>query len=152
MQVKLSEGLVDVVEEEKCMELWHKRFDHMNPKGLDILVRKNMLSCVKGMDLHPCEHCLDRKQASASFKSSPSHRSFHILDLVPSDVCDPMSTKFIGGSVYFVTFIDDHSKKVLQTYTMKTKDQTLDVFKNFYARIQRQTRRKLKCIRSDIDG
>ena len=151
MQAKLCEGLVNVVEEEKCTELWHKRLGHMSPKGLDILVRKNMLSGVKGMSLQPCEHCLAGKQVRASFKSSPPHRSSHILDLVHSDVCGPVSTKSIGGSVYFVTFIDDHSRKVW-VYTMKTKDQVFDVFKNFHASVERQTGRKLKCIKTDNGG
>ena len=45
-----------------------------------------------------------------------------MLDLVYSDVCGPMKTKTLGGSLYFVTFINDHSRKIW-VYTLKTKDQ-----------------------------
>ncbi|GKA42824.1 putative RNA-directed DNA polymerase [Tanacetum coccineum] len=62
-----------------------------------------------------------------------------------------MKTKTLGGCLYFVTFIDDHSRKVW-VYTLKTKDQVLDVFKQFYALVERQTGKKLKCIRSDNGG
>ncbi|GJX38415.1 putative RNA-directed DNA polymerase [Tanacetum coccineum] len=48
-----------------------------------------------------------------------------MLDLVHSDVCGPIKTKTLGGCSYFVTFIDDHSRK---------------------------TEKKLKCIRTDNGG
>ena len=32
---------------------------------------------------------------------------------------------------------------------MKSKDQVLDVFKDFHARVERETGRKLKCVRAD---
>lgn len=35
----------------------------------------------------------------------------NILDLVHTDVC-MMDGEFLGGASYFVTFIDDHSRKV----------------------------------------
>ena len=74
-----------------------------------------------------------------------------MLDLVYSDVCGPMKTKTLGGSLYFVTFIDDHSRKIW-VYTLKTKDQVLDVFKQFHALVERQSGEKLKCIRIDNGG
>ena len=74
-----------------------------------------------------------------------------MLDLVYSDVCGPMKTKTLGGSLYFVTFIDDHSRKIW-VYTLKTKDKVLDVFKQFHALVERQSGEKLKCIRTDNGG
>lgn len=56
-----------------------------------------------------------------------------------------MSTRTLGGSVYFVTFIDDHSRKVW-AYRMKSKDQVLEIFKQFQAIVERETGKKLKCI------
>ncbi|KAF5781986.1 putative RNA-directed DNA polymerase [Helianthus annuus] len=91
------------------------------------------------------------KQRRVSFKSHPPHRRNNILDLVHSDVCGPMKTRTLGGCLYFVTFIDDHSRKVW-AYTLKSKDQVLDVFKQFHALVERQTEKKLKCIRTDNGG
>ncbi|GKD42326.1 putative RNA-directed DNA polymerase [Tanacetum coccineum] len=62
-----------------------------------------------------------------------------------------MKTKTLSGCSYFVTFIDDHSRKVW-VYTLKTKYQVLDVFKQFHTLVERQTGKKLKCIRSDNEG
>ncbi|GJX34125.1 putative RNA-directed DNA polymerase [Tanacetum coccineum] len=75
----------------------------------------------------------------------------NLLDLVHFDVCGPMKTKTLGGCSYFVTFIDDHSRNVW-VYTLKTKDQVLDVFKQFHALVERQRGKKLKCIQTDNRG
>ena len=53
--------------------------------------------------------------------------------------------KSYAGSQYFVTFIDDHIQK-LWASPLKTKDQVLSVFKEFHARVERETGRKLKAV------
>ena len=54
-------------------------------------------------------------------------------------------TKTLGGALYFVTFIDDFSRK-LWVYFLKTKDQVLGVFKQFQASVERETRKKVKFV------
>ncbi|KAJ8504994.1 hypothetical protein OPV22_005880 [Ensete ventricosum] len=87
-------------------------------------------------------------------------RKMYALDCVYTDVCGPLRTKTPGGSVnvpsisgalYFITFIDDFFRKVW-AYALKTKDQVINVFKEFHARVERETKRQLKYIRSDNDG
>lgn len=151
MQAKVSDCIINAVENEGTIELWHKRLSHMSEKGLMVLAKKNLLSGMKNAPLKKCAHCLAGKQTRVAFKTSPPSRKLGILDLVYSDVCGPMKTKTLGGAFYFVTFIDDHSRK-LWAYTLKTKDQVLDVFKQFQASVERQTGKKLKCIRTDNGG
>lgn len=74
-----------------------------------------------------------------------------MLSLVHSNVCGPIEVESLGGSRYFVTFIDDASRKVW-AYCLRTKDQVLDRFKAFPAMVERQTDKKLKCLRSDNGG
>ena len=62
-----------------------------------------------------------------------------------------MKDRSVGGALYFVTFIDDHSRK-LWKFALKSKDQVLDVFKQFHTRVERDTGRQLKCVRSDNGG
>lgn len=57
-------------------------------------------------------------------------RKQNILNLVHLDLCDPFNPQTLGGSRYFVTFIDDYSRNIW-VYTLRTKDQVLDVFKQF---------------------
>nr|GEZ27716.1 hypothetical protein [Tanacetum cinerariifolium] len=92
-----------------------------------------------------------KKTNRVQFKSHPPSRKENILDLVYSDVCGPIKTQTVGGSRYFVTFIDDHSRK-LWVYTLRTKDQVLYVFKEFHASVERETGRKLRYIPSDNGG
>ena len=122
----------------------------MSEKGLEILA-KDHLSNIKGQPLESCEDCLAGKQHRVSFKrSDDAKRRKQILDLVHSDVCST-SERSLGGAQYFVTFIDDHSKKVW-VYLLKTKDQVLQAFKEFHASVERASRKKLKCLRTDNGG
>ena len=49
-----------------------------------------------------------------------------------------MQSNTLGGALYYVTLIDDHSRKVW-VYALKFKDQVLDVFKYFHVKVERQT-------------
>ncbi|KAJ9560716.1 hypothetical protein OSB04_005876 [Centaurea solstitialis] len=148
---KISNNVVNAVENTDMIDLWHKRLGHMSEKGMSLLSKRNVLSGVHDVRLKKCSHCLAGKQNRVSFKSHPPSRKENILDLVHSDVCGPMKTRTLGGCSYFVTFIDDHSRKVW-VYTLKSKDQVFDVFKQFHASVERQTGKKLKCIRTDNGG
>ena len=150
MQAKVSKDTINAVENDNAMELWHKRLGHMSEKGLSVL-SKEAIPGISGLHLQKCVHCFAGKQHRVSFKSSVPSRKPEILDLVHSDVCGPMKTRSLGGALYFVTFIDDHSRK-LWVFTMKTKDQVLGYFKHFVALVERQTGKNLKCIRSDNGG
>jgi len=101
--------------------------------------------------LKKCVHCLADKQKRVSFQSHPPSRKLDLLELVHSDLCGPFKVRSHGGALYFVTFIDDYSRK-LWVFSLKSKNQVLDVFKNFQALIERQTGKKLKCIRSVNGG
>ena len=61
-----------------------------------------------------------------------------------------MQSRSIGGAFYFVTFIDDCSRKV-SAFALKSKYQVLDIFKFFHANVKRGTGRKLKCVKVDND-
>jgi hypothetical protein len=49
---------------------------------------------------------------------------------------------------YFITFIDDATRKVW-AYPTRTKDRVLTIFKDWLAMVENQTNQKLKCLRSD---
>ena len=101
---------MNIIENEASNELWHKRLGHISEKGLQVLARKKLLP-VKGTSILPCTHCLFGKQSRVAFHRFPSHRKLDILDLVHTDVCI-MQSNTLGGALYYVTFIEDHSRKV----------------------------------------
>ncbi|KAL4296424.1 hypothetical protein GQ457_12G004830 [Hibiscus cannabinus] len=151
MQASTSRDAVNVTVNDSSTELWHKRLSHMSEKGLNCLAKKNQLSGLKNATLKNCAHCLAGKQRRVSFRSHPPHRRSELLELVHSDVCGPLKVRSHGGALYFVTFIDDCSRK-LWVYTLKTKDQVFETFKQFQASVERETGKKLKCIRIDNGG
>ena len=62
-----------------------------------------------------------------------------------------VDTKSLAGAQYFVTFIDDHRRR-LWTTPLKTKDQVLSVLKELHGRVERESGRNLKAVRADNGG
>ena len=54
----------------------------------------------------------------------------------------------LGGSRFYVTFIDDFSRKVW-VYFLKHKSDVFGTFKNWKAEVENQNSLKVKCLRSD---
>ena len=73
------------------------------------------------------------------------------MGLIHSDICGPMSTRALGGGQYFVTFIDDHSRKTW-IYSLKTKDEVFDRFIEFKALVENLIEKKIKVLRSNNGG
>ena len=59
----------------------------------------------------------------------------NILELGQFDVFGLVNVKSLGGASYFVTFIDDASRKVW-AYPMKGKDEVFEIFKNFMSMLK----------------
>jgi transposase InsO family protein len=62
-----------------------------------------------------------------------------------------MPTSSISGYVYYVSFIDDYSRKTW-IYFLKSKDEVFSKFKEFKALIENLSERKIKILRSDNGG
>ena len=62
-----------------------------------------------------------------------------------------MSTRALSGVEYFVTFIDDHSRKTW-IYFLKTKDEVFNRFKEFKALVENLTGKRIKVLRSENGG
>ena len=129
--------------------MWHKRLCHMSVKGIKRLADDNLIQ-VKDVHLERCADCLAGKQNRTSFRSRAPTRRSAPLELVHTDMCQ-VDTKSHAGAQYFVTFIDDHSRRLWAT-PLKTKDQVLSVFKELHARVERESGRNLKVVRADNGG
>ena len=136
---------------EKTM-LWHLRFGHIGEKGLRTLKNKNLVEGLNDCNLEFdfCEHCVYGKQNRVQFYSS-SHKSSDVLDLIHSDVFGPVKVPSISKSVFFVSFIDDYSRRTW-IYFLKSKAQVFSRFKEFKALVENQTSKKIKCLRTDNGG
>lgn len=129
---------------------WHERFGHLNGSSLKQLSTKNMVLGLKlGSENHlECVVCAKAKISEQPFPKKSLSRSKGILDLVHTDICGPMRTASAGGGSYFVSFIDDKSRK-MYIYIIKRRNEVLGIFKQFKKDVERETGRAIKMIRSD---
>ncbi|KAL0427424.1 UNVERIFIED_CONTAM: hypothetical protein Slati_2917200 [Sesamum latifolium] len=74
-----------------------------------------------------------------------------LLDLVHTDVCGPLTVPARGGFSYFITFTDDHSRYGY-VYLMRYKSKAFGRFKEYRFKVENQTNRKMKALRSDRGG
>ena len=102
-------------------ELWHKRMGHLHYGALRII--RSTITGVLNLNTERddvCRGCALGKYAKAAFPRS-KHRAKSVLGLIHSNICRPMFVKDLSGVEYFLTFIDDHSRKTW-IYFLKTKD------------------------------
>lgn len=132
------------------MTRWHQRYGHLNVSDLKNLKSKEM---VKGIDFTvksdkiKCEICDLNKISTQPFKLSKS-REKEVLNLIHSDICGPMNVESLGGAKYFVTFIDDFSRYT-ETVMLKKRSEVLQAFRNYKRRVEKQTGRRIKKLRTD---
>jgi hypothetical protein len=115
-------------------ELWHRRYAHINYQALPFLRRMvEGIPELKSTHEGICKGCALGKNIKKSLPNN-NNRSKEILNLMHSDVCGPMLVKSLGGSSYYVIFIDDYSRKTW-LYLLKTKDEVFNKFQEFKAEI-----------------
>ena len=134
--------------------LWHQRLGHLNEHQLKGMASQDL---VKGLHIPCntrmsfCEKCVEGKMARKPFQSVGEIRTTRKLQLVHSDVCGPMPTESIGGSRYFVTFVDDYSR-FCRVYFMKRKSEVFDKFKEFERCSTNECGLSIGIFRSDNSG
>ncbi len=100
---------------------------------------------------HVCEACIEGKHQRKYLPKDEASKASKLLELVHSDVCGPMKITSHGGARYFVTFINDFSKKT-HVYLSKAKGEVFDKFKAYKALVENQTGMKIKTLRSNNEG
>ena len=94
-----------------------------------------------------CVSCQLGKQPTLPFNFSESI-STDIFDLIHSDVWGPSPVFNIGGSRYFVVFVDDYSH-YSWIFHMKHRSELLQVYFNFAKMVETQFSKRIKICRSD---
>ena len=131
---------------DSCM--WHNRLGHMSAKGIKMLVAKGALAGLKTVDMGLCKSCVMGKQKRVSFTKTFREPKKVQLEMVHTDVWRPSPISLLGGSRFYVTFIDDSRRKEW-VYFLKHKVDVFATFKKWKAEIENQTGLKVKCLRSE---
>jgi hypothetical protein len=131
-------------------ELSHRRPAHIHYRALLALGKMGTgLPEIHVQHDGVCRGCALGKNVKGSL--SNDNKSKGILDLIHSNVCAPMIVASLNEYLYYVLFINDHSRK-MWIYFLKTKDGVLARFQEFKAQVENLTVRRIKVLRSDNGG
>jgi hypothetical protein len=109
---------------------------------------EGMSNCTLDFDF--CEHCIYGKQNQVRFPYVAT-RAKGILELIHSDVFEPVCVPSLGKSVYYVSFIDDFSRNIW-IYFLRKKYEVFDKYKEFKALEKNQIEKKIKVMRTYNGG
>jgi hypothetical protein len=140
-------GVASVEFEFDTIVLWNMQLGHMGERGMLEFHRRNLLKGIKTCKLEFCMFYVLGKQSRVQFKSA-TRKAEGVLYYIHSDVWGPVRTASRGGHVYFLTFIDDFSRK-FWVYFMRHKLEMFTKFKLWKAEVENQTGRKIKCLKSE---
>ncbi|RVW26889.1 Retrovirus-related Pol polyprotein from transposon TNT 1-94 [Vitis vinifera] len=87
------------------------------------------------------------KQRRVKF-SMGSHTTNGVLEYIHSDLWGPSPVESHSGCRYYVTFIDDFSRKVW-VYFLKAKDEVFGKFKEWKTMVEKRTGKVVKTLRTD---
>jgi transposase InsO family protein len=108
---------------------------------------------VTGFPLDPCRDgacvgCVIDKHYRDCFDKRASCHALGPLHLIHNDFCGPLSSPFFFGYKYFLTFIDDFSRRTW-VYFLKLKSEVFDNFLAYKALIENQSGHQIQRLRID---
>ncbi|MCO5571734.1 hypothetical protein L7F22_025482 [Adiantum nelumboides] len=134
--------------------LWHKRLGHISHQSIMHLKKEELVEGLPTFQVNEepnlCSSCQFGKQQRRRFNKS-TYQARQPLELIHSDVWGPSQTTSMGGAHYFLTFVDDMSRKVW-VYFLKNKSEVFSYFKQFKAMVEKECGRFIKTLRSDQGG
>ena len=115
--------------------LWHRKLGHMSEKGMKMLLSKRKLPELKSIDFDMCESCILGKQKNVSFLKIGKTPKAEKLELVHTALWGPSPVASLEGSRYYITFIDNSSRRVW-VYFLKNKSDVFETFKKWKAMVE----------------
>ncbi|GJX51562.1 retrovirus-related pol polyprotein from transposon TNT 1-94 [Tanacetum coccineum] len=117
----------------------YRRLSHLNFDYINLLSKKDIvigLPKLKYVKDKLCSFCEVSKAKRSSFKTKVVPSSKGWLNLLHMDLCDPMGVASINRKKYIMVIVDDYSRYTW-TLSLRSKDETPQVLKDFLKMIQR---------------
>ena len=130
--------------------MWHRRLGHVGISGMRELVKAGIISSsteILDQDITRCEQCIIGKSKKLTYQKG-KHTSVSPLEYAHSDIWGPAQTQSIGGGRYFLTIIDDFSRKIW-LFVMKEKSEAFTKFRDWCKAVETEKGKSLKCLRTD---
>jgi hypothetical protein len=144
---------VFVAHSDDLRKLWHEWFGHLNYRLLQQLCNQQMVtrlplvSCKDGV----CAGCVLEKHHRDSFDKRASWHALGPLHIVHSDLCGPLSSPCFSGCKYFLTLIDDFSRRTW-VYFLKLESEVFDKFFSYKALVEKQSSHQIQRLRTYNGG
>jgi len=124
-----------IITKEENSKLGYYRMEHLNFQSLVLMIKKNMVKGIPYIKLDDkvCKGCIFGKQHKDIFSDRTWKAREHIT-LVHSDLCGPMETMSFGKENYFLTFIDDYSRKTW-VHFLQEKSEVFSHFLEFKRKV-----------------
>ena len=74
-----------------------------------------------------------------------------LLELVHTDICGPKPERSLEGSWYFITFVNDSTRKVWAC-SLRSKDEALTVFSQWLAKVENRSGHRVKTLKYNNGG
>lgn len=97
-----------------------------------------------------CGTCMEGKQSREKL-TGERKKCDEVLHTIHSDICGPMAVEGIMGERYFATFIDEGSGR-MAIALLKQKSELFARFRDYQAKVETETGKKIKQLRSDGGG
>lgn len=109
--------------------LWHGNLGHISRPHIEKLIKEGILPNLDFSDFETCVDCLKGKFTTKT-RNTKANTCEGMLQLIHTNMCEPITPNSMGEYRYFITFIDDFSRfgwlELLQD-----KYSSLDAFKFF---------------------
>jgi hypothetical protein len=126
---------------------------HVNMNALRKMAREELvrgLPQIEQVD-QLCDACLAGKQRRSSFPTEAQYRAERTLELVHGDPCGPITPETPSGGKYFLLLVDDKSR-FMWLKVLARKNQAAAAIKEFQARAEAESEKKLGVLRTDRGG
>ena len=142
-------GSVSMAEDKPDLNslLWHRRLGHASERGLMELSKQGLLGGDALGKIQFCENCVLGKTTRLKFRRA-EHVTTRVLNYIHSNLWGPSKHPTLGGGRYFLSIIDNFSRKVW-IYILKIEEQAFQKFKEWKMMVEVQTGRKVKKLRTD---
>jgi hypothetical protein len=105
---------INAILQSDLAKLWYRRLAHLNYQSLQFMISKKIMTSVPYIQLtgEVCKLCMEGKQCRERFPKSAVNRATVPLEVLHTNLCGPLKAPSISRSKYFMTIIDDFSRKV----------------------------------------
>jgi hypothetical protein len=128
---------------DELSQLWHARLGHLNYGKMQLLSKMvhglPNISSPKGV----CGRFVLGKHHREMFEKGKAWHAKEPLQLIHSDICGPLETPSLSHAIYFLTFIDNFSKKSW-VYFPKHKSETFTKFQEFKSFAEKESGKSIK--------